>query len=128
MAANPPVVDFTELLTTLALQVADEQARLEEEYRQRVEEFGPILREARARGYEELARSLAPGMISLQEVEIELMFRFATSLEQQFRFELQPLNLGYTRRYAYSGFVENRLQFSLHSVPGAQTTQPDSKS
>jgi len=129
MATNPPVVDFTELLTSLALQIADEQARLEEDHRQRLEEYWPILQEARAKGYEELARAVAPGLISLQEVEIELMFRLAASLEQQFKFELQPLNLGYTRRYAYSGFVENRLQFSLQSIPVAQnTTEPDSKS
>jgi hypothetical protein len=123
MAANPLVIDFTELLTSLALGIADQQALLEEDYGRRLEEFGPILREARAKGHEELARSVAPCLISLREVEIELMFRFAASRERQFELELQPLNLGYARRYAHSGYVENRLQFSLQGVPGAQHTE-----
>jgi hypothetical protein len=105
--------DFLEALTK---EIPYQQARFDYDFLDRLSQFGPALEACRAAGLENLALAIAPRQSILDQVEIEVSYRTTQSSEQQVSLQVQPLNLGFSRRFAYSGFVQNRLQLSVRRI------------
>ena len=108
-------LDFAELLVSLTRETAGQQARLDEEYAARREEFLRLLAGERGGVAEQLLLQLAPQRLAIEEVEIEARFRFAAARERRVSLSVELLNLGFSRRYAYSGYVENSVGVSIRS-------------
>lgn len=119
MPPPPSVVDFTQLLISLTSRMAEQQARLDEDFLRALGEFLPLLKEARAAGYELAVRDLAPSLLTLDSVEIETTFRVAARRGRRAALNVSLLDLGYSRHYSRSGYVRNRLQVSLRRLPAA---------
>jgi hypothetical protein len=117
-------LDFSELLVSMARGVAEQQARLDEDYRARLGEFGRLLGEAGVAVDERLLMQVAPRRLSINEVEIETTFRFAASRERSVSLGVALLNLGFSRRYAHAGHVENGLRVSVRRVELPQEPNP----
>jgi hypothetical protein len=110
-------LDFSELLVSLTRGMAGQQARLDEEYRRRLDDFLRMLGgEVRGSVEERLLLQVVPERLSLKEVEIETTFRFAVSSERRMSLGVELLNLGFSRRYAYSGHVENSLRVNIRRL------------
>lgn len=121
------VFELGVFLSGLAQNLAHQQLRLNQEYEQGLAEFLPILRLAKSLGYEDVARTVAPVQVIMEKAELQVDVRLSQSREQEFAITARPLNLGFTRKYKYSEFVDNRLRLTLQSIPlapGRQTTTP----
>jgi hypothetical protein len=117
MPLEPTIKDLGDLLEALTKEIPLQQQRLNHDFLDRLEEFAPVYEMCRALGFENLALAVAPKQSVLDQIEIETSFRIASSREKQISLNVQPLNLGFTRRFAYSGFVQHRLQVSVQKIP-----------
>ena len=113
-ASIPTLSDFLEALTK---EIPYQQARFDYDFLDRLSQFAPAFEVCRAAGLENLALAIAPRQSILDQVEIEASYRTTETREQQVSLQVQPLNLGFSRRCAYSGFVQNRLQLSVRRIP-----------
>ncbi|HEY0405122.1 MAG TPA: hypothetical protein VGC89_05310 [Pyrinomonadaceae bacterium] len=104
-------------LSGLAQNLSHQQLRLNEEYEERLAEFRPIFELARSLGYEDVARTIAPAQVVMEKAELQVDVRLSRSREQEFAITVRPLNLGFTRKYKYSEFADNRLRLTLQSIP-----------
>lgn len=114
-------LDFAELLVSLTRGTVDQQARLDEEYGARREEFLRLLAAERGGVGEQLLLQLAPQRVAIREVEVQARFRFAAARERRASLAVELLDLGFSRRYARSGYVENSVSVSVRRLeaPGA---------
>jgi hypothetical protein len=119
MPPTPVAISFDGLFFSLASEIGRQQARLDEDYRARLTAFLFLLRAAKELGAETLAREIAPASLALNNTEIETEFRFARSREEQSAVKIQPLDIGFMRRYAYSEFAQSRLLFKVERIPFA---------
>lgn len=111
------VFELGVFLAGLARNLSHPQLRLNQEYEKQLEEFSPILQLAKSLGYEEVARSIAPSQVVMEKAELQVNVRLSQSREQEFAITVRPFNLGFTRKYKYSEFVDNRLSLTLQSIP-----------
>jgi hypothetical protein len=124
MPPAPTAVSLTTLLSELAQAMATQQSRLDQDYLARLAACLPLLRAAQAAGYEALAQMLAPTILLLHNTEIETQMRLAGSLETQTAVRVQPLDIGFMRRYAYAGFAQNTLQLRVERIPLPPGSRP----
>lgn len=117
MSLPEGVFELGAFLTGLAHNLSHQQLRLDQDYEKRLGEFLPVLQLAQSLGYEDVARSLAPSQVVLETAEVEVNLRQSQSREQEFALVVRPFNLGFTRKYKYSEFVNQRLRLTLQSVP-----------
>jgi hypothetical protein len=119
-------IEIEDFLYGLAQNLTHQQLRLDQEYERRLREFLPILQLAKDRGYEELARSLAPLHMIVEKADLKIELLFSDSSEHQLSVGVRPLNLAYTRKYHYSEFVKSTLQFEVRtiSLPPGEETKP----
>lgn len=116
MPLKPSINDFGDLLEALTKEIPYQQQRFNYDFLDSLEAFLPVAQAAQSMGLESLARATAPRPQVLTEVQVEASFRAATTTEQQTSIGVQVLNLGFTRRYAYSGFVQNRVQVLVRKI------------
>jgi len=111
------VYELGMFLSGMAENVAHQQLRLNRDYEKKLEEFLPVLQQARGLGYEELARSIAPSQVHIDKVELEVKATVSITRGHEFSISIKALNSSYTRQYQYSEFVQNTLTFEVVSVP-----------
>ncbi len=113
-------ISVEELIFSLASGIGEQQARLDQDYRERLALFLIVLKAAQASGHEpRLAREIAPLALVLNGTEIEVKFRGVGSFAEGSAIKIQPLDVGFMRRYAYSGFAQNSLRWRVERIPGA---------
>lgn len=117
MPHSSNTIQFAELLVSLAQEIPLQQARLDADFLARFESFAPLLLAAKKEGCEDLVRTIAPLMMTFNEVEIKTAFHLARSREKQFALSLRLLNLGYNRRYAYADFTHSHLEIKVQRNP-----------
>lgn len=117
MPPTPVAVSFEDLLLSLAVEIRDQQARLDQDYRERFAAFLFLFQQAKESGFEALARAIAPSALALHNTEIETTFRFAHSVESQTSLSIQPVGVGFMSRYAYSEFAQCSLQWRVERIP-----------
>ncbi len=66
-----PEVAIPEIVSNLVLTVASAQQTIDAEWRQRMDEYLPILQEAQRLGFEDLGRALAPSQVRVTAVEVK---------------------------------------------------------
>lgn len=129
--SKPSINNFGDLLSALTTEIPYQQQLFNYEFLDRYEAFLPVIEQAQLLGLEALAQAVFPKPNILTEARLDVGFRVMQSSEQQTQLRVQPLNLGFTRRYAYSGHVQNRVQVLVKKIaaePGkiiqeAPTTQ-----
>jgi hypothetical protein len=87
------------------------------------EQFLPVAAEAKRLGLEALAVSVFPRPCVLSNVEIDIRFQITESSEAATSLQVKPLHLGFNRRFAHSGTVEQRIQVTVQKLapePGKQ--------
>ncbi|MFL6227959.1 MAG: hypothetical protein ACJ741_04170 [Pyrinomonadaceae bacterium] len=124
MPPTPRALPFTDTLLLLSHEIRDQQTRLDRDYEARLDAFLLLLKAAQDAGQESLVRGLAPSELVLGDAEIALKFRFAHSSSEQSSLNIQPLDLGFMRRYAYSKFAQNTLEFSVRRIPHSPGAPP----
>ncbi len=127
MALPADVFQLGAFLSGLARNLSHQQVRLDKDYEQHLEEFRHVMKLAKSLGYEELARAIAPAQIVMNKAELQVKVLFSDTREKEFSISVRPLNLGYTRKYKYSNFVQNTLRVEVQSVPlppGRPTASP----
>ncbi|MFL6207691.1 MAG: hypothetical protein ACJ74W_02510 [Pyrinomonadaceae bacterium] len=112
-------VSLRDFLILLAQAIPNQQARLDLDYLKRLEAFMPVLQQARAAGYETLARALTPTAIVLNNTELQLQLQLTHTVEQQVQLQVQLLDLGFMRRYAASATVRHALSLRVERIPWA---------
>jgi hypothetical protein len=117
MALPAGVFTLGVFLTGLARNLSHQQLRLDRDYEKHLEEFRSILKLAKSLGYEELARTIAPTQIVMDKSELQVEVLLSETREKEFSLSIRPLNLGFTRKYKYSNFVQNSLWVEVRSVP-----------
>ena len=105
-----------DLFEALTKEIPFQQQLFNHDFLDRVKQFAPVYETLREMGFEDLALAVAPKHLILDQVEIETNFQMMESREQQMALRVQPLNLGFSRRFAYSGFVQNRIQLSVQKI------------
>ena len=116
MPLQPTITTLGDLLEALTKEIPFQQQRFNNDFLDRAEQFAPVFKALKAIGFEDLALAVAPKLSILDRVEIETSFQMTKSREQQMALRVQPLNLGFSRRFAYSGFVQNRVQLSVQKI------------
>jgi hypothetical protein len=111
-------ISFKDLFILLREGIRQQQIRLDEDYQERIAAFLLFLKEAQRHGYESLARELTPLALALNNTEIEIKFCFTRRLEEQFTLQVQPLDLGFKRRYAYAETVHSALHLKVERLTG----------
>lgn len=106
-----------ELIAGLTAGLPREQQRLDRRHLAEVDALAPVLRALAERGAPGLARALQPAAPVVARVEVRAGFRFARSRGEERGLEVRLLNLGYRRKYAFSGFEENTLTVVVERVP-----------
>lgn len=104
---------MTDFLTALTFEIHIQQARLDFDFDERIKAFKDVLVEASKNGTLHLALSVAPMQMVIMNVEVSARFRFTTEREEETKLKVSPINLGFSRRYAFSGYVENSLQVKV---------------
>jgi hypothetical protein len=69
-----------------------------------------------------------PKVYVLNREEIDVRFQVSESSERATSLQVKPLNLGFSRRFAHSGMVEQRLQVTVQKLapePGKQANAPN---
>lgn len=124
MTAKSSVTTFTDLLVALTKEIPYQQMRFNRDFRERLNAFAELFEQVNDPRLRELLRSIAPMASTLDQVEIEASFCARTQSEQVTSLGVRPLNLGFTHRYEYSGYVQNRLEITLvrtDARPGSKT-------
>jgi hypothetical protein len=119
MPPTPRPLPVDELLCGLALRLRGEQRRLDEDHAERLAAFKAVIEAARAAGDEQLARGLAPPSVVVAVAEVETRLRLSVGGEGGFALKVQPLDLGFMRRYAHSAFAQSTLEVTVRRVPAA---------
>lgn len=127
MSSSEETFELGVFLTGLAVALTHEQRRLDEEHARRLREFQPVLRLASELGYEEEARALAPMLMAVAQAEVGVGVYFSGSEDTEKAVGVGLINLRYSRRYKYSGFVENSLWLTVQSVPLTQAPEPQKR-
>lgn len=117
MALPAGVFQLGVFLSGLARNLSHQQLRLDRDYEKHLEEFRSIMKLARSLGYEELARALAPAQLVMDKSELQVEVVLSETREKEFAISVRALNLGYTRKYKYSNFVQNTLRVEVQSLP-----------
>ena len=110
------IKSLSDLLEALTLEVPYQQQLFNHQFIDLCEEFLPVIEAAKLLGLESLALSVFPRPCVLSSVEIDVRFHAATSSEGAMALQVKPLNLGFSRRFAHSGFVENRLHAVVQKI------------
>lgn len=121
--------ELRSVFSGIAAEVPPAQAGLDAAYLGELDEFRKVLEEMEAAGMRNLARALAPRRMVCSEFSASVRFHFAESREAAFQLGVRMLNMGYRRRFAYSAFVENRIEFTVKQVSpdGRMATSPKRK-
>ena len=117
MSSKPSIDSFGDLISALTKELPYQQMRFNYDYGDRLVAFKPLFEAATAMGLRELALALAPRASSLDEIDTGAGFRFASLREQQTSLRVQPLGLGFSRRYAYAESVQNRVRVLVRKLP-----------
>lgn len=117
MALPNGVFELGVFLAGLARNLSHQQVRLDRDWEKQLDEFRPILQLAKDLGHEELARTLAPVQIIMNKAELQVEVLLSETREEEFSISVRPINLGYTRKYKYSEFVQNTLKFEVQTNP-----------
>jgi hypothetical protein len=110
MPNKPSVSTLADLLESLTKEIPYQQVRLNYDFCDRLAAFDQLLERVKDTELEPFLLSVAPKTMTLDRVEVETSFRVDSHTEQVTSLRVQPLNLGFTRRFAYSGYVESRME------------------
>ena len=116
MPDKPSVATLGDLLESLTKEIPYQQVRLNRDFCQRLRLFRKLYRQAQNTMLEAPLRSILPKPMTLDRVEIDTSFSVTTREEQSTSLRVQPLNLGFAKRFAYSSHTENRLQILVERV------------
>jgi hypothetical protein len=119
-------MDLTEFITGIAVNVAHQETRLARDYHERLKEFQPVFLLAKALGYEDIARAVAPRQISARRMNVA--GEVSISETRETAFSLNFLNLGFTRKYKHSKFVTHSLRLRVDNLPLPPGTEPNAHS
>lgn len=128
----PETPELADLVTSLVEGLPAQQKRLDDDFAERLAEAAPLLRAVAERGGEALARGVAPAPVIVRRVEVEAQVRVARAREREagagvgIRLETELLNLGVTRKYAYSEFSQSQLKMVVERVPMVPAPTPPS--
>jgi hypothetical protein len=116
MADKPTVATLGDLLESLTKDIPYQQVRLNRDFNRRLRQFKKLYRLARGTGLETALRAIAPRPVTLDRVEVDASFFVESRVDQTVSLRVQPLNLGFTKRFAHSSHTENKLQILVQRV------------
>jgi len=128
MALKLSINSLSDLVEALTCEIPYQQQLLNYLFMDLYKEFLPVAAEAKRLDLEALAMSIFPRVYVLNRAEIDVRFQVAERSEGATSLQVKPLNLGFNRRFAHSGMVEQRLQVTVQKLapePGKQTNPPN---
>jgi hypothetical protein len=116
MTDNPSVSNFADLIESLTKEIPYQQARFNYDFCDRLEAFGQLYERVKGTDLEALMSSIVPQPVALDKVSLKTSFRIDSHNEQLTSLRVQPLNLGFNKRFAYSGYTESRLEIQVNRI------------
>lgn len=117
MPQNDQLIELTEFVKELALNLSHQEVRLARDYEKRLKEFQPVFLLAKSLGYEDIARAVAPRQISTGKMEVTGSVSITQTRETQFSLGVNFLNLGFTRKYKHAKSVTHGLSLQVETLP-----------
>ena len=128
MALKLSINSLSDLVEALTCEIPYQQQLLNCHFIDLYKEFLPVAAEAKRLDLEALAMAVFPRVYVLNGAEIDVRFQVSESSERATSLQVKPLNLGFSRRFAHSGMVEQRLQVTVQKLapePGKQANAPN---
>ena len=116
MAEKPSIETLGDLLESLTKEIPYQQVRLNRDFCRRLRLFRKLYRRVQESVPEAALRAIAPQPVTIDLLEVDASFFIESRTEKTTSLQVQPLNVGFTKRFAYASHTENRIHVLVQRV------------